>query len=72
MKSKKLPKKSSGHFFRDEEAIKKPVKTSKPKREKKLSIYDDLEELDDYGSYGDINLNYDFYETDYEDDEDIY
>lgn len=59
MKEKKLPKKETGIFMQDEEAIKKPgVKLSKSKRSRKPSIYDemdDLEEFGDFSSDGSIN-----------------
>lgn len=59
MKEKKLPKKETGIFMQDEEAIKKPgVKLSKSKRSRKPSIYDemdDLEEFGDFSSEGSIN-----------------
>ena len=51
MKSKKLPKKSIGDFTAQDEAAKRPgVKLVKQKRAKKPSIYDELDEMDEFGN----------------------
>lgn len=72
MKGKKLPKKNSG-MFQDEDALGKPgVKLGKQKRSRKPSIYDEMDEMDefDYSSKSKVD---DYYEDDIvEDEEDYY
>ncbi len=70
MKSKKLPKKNIGDFVSmDEGAKKSGVKLVKQKRSKKPSIYDELDEMDDY----EMNDDFDRYrDEDLDDEDDLY
>lgn len=70
MKSKKLPKKIIGDFVSlDEGAKKSGVKLVKQKRSKKPSIYDELDEMDDY----EMNDDFDRYrDEDLDDEDDLY
>ncbi len=71
MKEKKLPKKNSGIFTQDEDAIKKPgVKLSKSKRSKKPSIYDEMDDLDEFGGFNSEDSINDYLYDD--DDDDLY
>ncbi|ASB50249.1 hypothetical protein [Alkalitalea saponilacus] len=72
MKTKRLPTRNSGGMFQDEESLKRPgVKLGKQKRSKKPSIYDEVDEFDDYNL--DDDLEDDFYNDPMDDeDEDLY
>ncbi|MGQ1891429.1 hypothetical protein ACT29H_13395 [Thermophagus sp. OGC60D27] len=69
MKSKKLPKKHKEEFEALEKPKKSGVKVKKGKRERKPSIYDELEDIDE------LVLNdreYSGFDDFYEDDDDLY
>ena len=71
MKEKKLAKKKSGLFMQDEDAIKKPgVKLSKSKKSKKPSIYDEMDDLDEFGGFNSEGSINDYLYDD--DDDDLY
>jgi len=71
MKEKKLPKKETGIFMQDEEVIKKPgVKLSKSKRSRKPSIYDEMDDLEEFGDFSSESSINDYLYDD--DDDDLY
>jgi len=72
MKGKKLPKKNTG-LFKDEEALSKSgAKLFKQKRSRKPSIYDELDDYDDFNFRMDDDVD-DFYEDDtFDNNEDYY
>ncbi|GAO31340.1 hypothetical protein [Geofilum rubicundum] len=72
MKGKKLPNKNSG-IFQNEEALSKPgVKLMKQKRSRKPSIYDEMDEYDDFDYRSDDDVNNLYDDDTIDNDEDYY
>ncbi len=71
MKKQKLTKKQTGNFMQDEGEVKKPAgKLSQSKRAKKPSIYDELDDIEDFGDFTTNESILDYYDDD--DDDDYY
>lgn len=68
MKENKLPKKTTGNFKQDEGEVKKAAtKLSQSKRAKKPSIYDELDDIEDFGDYSSNESILDYYDDDDDD-----
>lgn len=75
MKSKKLPKKIIGDFASQDEVAKKSgVKLAKPKRSKKPSIYDEMDDLEYFNNNNEFDVLHEeqVEQEDFIDDDDLY